>query len=95
MSRSPIPFPKGSLQHRYNKYVGIEIFSKESLDFFVSTDMGQLERIEDIDHLRFLENGKKMVFREVSSDSISVDTEKDLEKVRQIMSNILCSSITD
>lgn len=89
MSRSVIPFPKGSLLYNYKKYVGIEIFSKESLDFFVSKKMGYLEKIEDIDHLRFLENGKTLKFRKVSSESISVDTKNDLEKVRQIMSKIL------
>lgn len=51
--------------------------------------MGILEKTEDIDHLRFLENGKSIYFREVDSDSISVDTPKDLEKVRRIMESRL------
>lgn len=85
MSRTPIPFPKGTLFFQYKKYIGIECFTKESLDFFVSVDMGNIERIEDIDHLRFIENNKKLVFTEVDSESISVDTQKDLEKVREII----------
>lgn len=85
MSRSPVPFPKGTLLFAYNKYVGIECFSKEALDFFVSTSMGEIERIEDIDHLRFLENGKELNFSYVASESISVDTPKDLEKVKNLM----------
>lgn len=89
MSRAMIPFPKGSIMFSYNKYVGIEVFSKESLDFFVSTKMGRLEKIEDIDHLRFLENGKVLKFRKVSSESISVDTKNDLEKVRVMMSQMI------
>lgn len=84
MSRSPIPYPRGSLFFKYKKYVGIECFSKDALNFFVSTEMGELEKIEDIDHLRFLENGKELFFTEVESDSISVDTPKDAEKVRKI-----------
>ncbi len=82
MSRATIPYPKGSLLFSYYKYVGIECFNKKALDFFVNTPMGTLERIEDIDHLRFIENGIKLYFTEVDSDSISVDTPKDLEKVR-------------
>lgn len=82
MSRTPVPFPKGTLMFNYNKYVGIECFSKESLDFFVNTPKGSIETVEDIDHLRFLEHGKKLIFNYVDSESISVDTPKDLEKVR-------------
>lgn len=85
ISRTPVPFPKGTLMFNYNKYVGIECFSKQALDFFVATPQGNVERIEDIDHLRFLENGKNISFKYVDSESISVDTYKDLEKVRIIM----------
>jgi 3-deoxy-manno-octulosonate cytidylyltransferase (CMP-KDO synthetase) len=85
MSRAAIPFPKGTLLFQYNKYVGIECFTKEALDFFVSMPMGNNEKIEDIDHLRFLENGKTLLFISIKSESISVDTPKDLEKVHIII----------
>lgn len=89
ISRTPVPFPKGTLMFHYNKYVGIECFSKKALDFFVSTPQGEIEKIEDIDHLRFIENGKRITFKYVDSESISVDTPKDLEKVRAIMESKL------
>lgn len=82
MSRTPVPYPRGTLLFQYYKYVGVECFTKEGLDFFVSTEQGVTEKIEDIDHLRFIENGKEIHFTEVYSESISVDTPKDLEKVR-------------
>lgn len=85
MSRGPIPYPRGTLDVVYKKYVGIECFNKAALDFFVSTPMGRLERAEDIDHLRFLENGHRISFKDVPSESLSVDTKKDLERVRSIM----------
>lgn len=85
ISRTPVPYPKGTLMFKYNKYVGIECFSKKALDFFVSTPQSNVERIEDIDHLRFLENGKHITFKYVDSESISVDTPKDLEKVRILL----------
>lgn len=85
MSRIPVPFPKGTLLFSYNKYVGIECFSKQALNFFVNTPMGDVEKIEDIDHLRFLEHGKNLYFKYVDSESISVDTPKDLEKVRKMI----------
>lgn len=85
MTRSVAPFPKGTLNFTYKKYVGIECFTKESLMFFLKTEMGPIEKIEDIDHLRFIENGKKIMFKEINSESISVDTPKDLEKVIEIL----------
>lgn len=85
MSRTPIPYPKGTLFFNYWKYVGIECFNKSGLEFFASRPMGQLEKVEDIDHLRFIEGGIDVFFKEVQSDSLSVDTAKDLEKVRKMM----------
>ena len=85
MSRTPVPFPKGTLMFSYYKYVGIECFSKSALDFFVNTPQGVVEKIEDIDHLRFIEHSKALRFIEVDSESLSVDTYKDLEKVRLLM----------
>ena len=85
ISRTPVPYPRGTLMFKYNKYVGIECFNKAALDFFVSTPKGYVENIEDIDHLRFIENGKFLTFTKVDSESISVDTPKDLEKVTILM----------
>lgn len=82
MSRTPVPYPRGTLMFNYKKYVGVECFNKAALDFFVNTPMGDLEKVEDIDHLRFLENGVDLHFNYVESESISVDTPKDLEKVK-------------
>lgn len=91
LSRSPIPFPKGTLDYDYYKYVGIECFNKSSLDFFVSQEMGKLEKIEDIDHLRFIENNIPIFFSIVESESISVDTVKDWEYAKYIISNKIMS----
>ncbi len=85
MSRTPVPYPRGTLDVTYKKYVGVECFNKSALDFFVNTPMGSLEKAEDIDHLRFLENGVPLNFNFVQSESISVDTPKDLEKVKKII----------
>lgn len=85
MARTPIPYPKGSLEFNYKKFVGIQCFSKSALEFCKYTKRGELESIEDIDEYRFLENGQKIKFILVDADSFSVDTQKDLEKVRNIL----------
>lgn len=87
MSRTPIPYPKGTILFDYWKYVGIECFNKKSLDLYISKEKGMIENIEDIDHLRFIENGVNIYFKEVNSTSLSVDTKKDLEKVTKILGN--------
>lgn len=86
MSRSPLPYPRGSSQFEYKKYVGVECMTKKALDFFVSTKKSKLEKIEDIDHLRFIENRKSIKFVNVDSNTVSVDTPKDLERVIEILS---------
>ena len=93
MSRTPVPFPYGSLMFKYRKYIGVECFNKKALDFFVSTPQGDIEKIEDIDHLRFIENGIDLHFTCVDSESISVDTKKDLDKVRKIMKKNIINKI--
>ena len=89
LSRSPIPFPYKTVLFKYKKIVGVECYNKKSLDFFVNTREGLCEKIESVTLMRFLENRIKMKFIKVDSKALSVDTEKDLEKVRKIISEKL------
>jgi 3-deoxy-manno-octulosonate cytidylyltransferase (CMP-KDO synthetase) len=82
LSRSPIPHPKGDLGAIYYKQVCVYAFRPEALSYFSETPRGILEKIEDIDLLRFIENGIDIQFIEVKSRSIAVDTKLDLERVR-------------
>ena len=86
LSRSPIPFPYKTIQYKFKKIVGVECYNKAALDFFVSKEKGEMEKIEDVTLLRFLENHIKIKSNLVESESLSVDTEKDLEKVRKVIS---------
>lgn len=84
-SRSPIPYPKGSLDYDYYKHVGVLIYNKKALEFFATTKKGKLESIEDVNEIRFLENGITIEMVEVGADTLSVDTPKDLEKVISVI----------
>lgn len=81
MSRSPIPYPKASMNYTYRKHLGVLIYNYNALEFFSKTDRGINESIEDINELRFIDNGKCINMIEVESESLSVDTPKDLEKI--------------
>ena len=91
LTRSAAPYPKGSIAFNYYKQVCVYGFKPEALQFFC--DYGQkygkakVELVEDIEILRFIENGYKVQYIEVDSDTVAVDTPKDLEKVRELMFN--------
>lgn len=86
ISRSPIPYPKGTLDFQYEKVTGIQIFSKQALVFFNNTPKSILEKAEENDLMRFIENGIAVKMILSSYKTISVDTYKDLENVRNIIS---------
>lgn len=85
LTRSPVPFPYKSVLFKYKKVVGVECYNKAALDYFISTEKGFLERVEDVTLQRFLENKIHIVYRLVDSESLSVDTPRDLEKVIDII----------
>lgn len=86
MSRSPIPFPKSSLDYDYWKHVGVLIYNRAALRFFAATPRGSNERIEDVNELRFIENGVPLrMVRAEAPEGLSVDTPKDLEHIRAIV----------
>lgn len=87
MSRSPIPFPKGDLNYDYYKNVGLYVFSKDCLKQFEELPMGRMESIEQLEMLRILENHIRCKAVIVDTDAMSVDTYKDLIRIREIMSN--------
>lgn len=88
-SRSPIPHPKASLSFSYYKHLGILGYTKEALRFFAQTKKGPLEAIEDINELRFLEHGKPVHMIAVEAGTLSVDTPKDLDYVREALRDAL------
>lgn len=86
LTRSAAPYPKGSLDCCYYKQVCVYGFRPEALRFFYDYGMkygkGKVEAVEDIEILRFIENGYKVQYVEVDSETIAVDTPNDLEKVK-------------
>lgn len=85
ISRSPIPYPKGTLDFEYEKVTGIQLFSKTALEFYNKTPKSLLEIAEENDLMRFVENGIKVKAIKSTYKTISVDTPKDLEAVRKII----------
>ena len=85
ISRSPIPFPRGNSNYTFKKFVGISAFTKTALDFYHTTEMGEIEQIEQNDTFRFIENGKKVYYFNAHCKSISVDTAKDVKLAEEYL----------
>jgi 3-deoxy-manno-octulosonate cytidylyltransferase (CMP-KDO synthetase) len=84
-SRSPIPCDRdASGLARYYKHLGIYAYTREALTLFHRLPQSVLETTERLEQLRFLENGIPIVVLETTHDSIGVDTESDLERVRAL-----------
>lgn len=90
LTRSTAPYPKNSLDFSYYKQVCVYGFTPEALEFFCNSERGKIEQIEDIEILRFIEAGYPVQYIEVESDTVAVDTQKDLEKVIDIVKRKLC-----
>ena len=62
-------------------------FQKRHLRFFhLSKKKTELEKIEDIEYLRFLELGVEVRAIKMSKRSVAVDTTKDVIRVKRIIS---------
>lgn len=89
LTRAATPYPKGAIDFDYYKQVCVYAFTRETLEFY--SEYGKKygksknERIEDIEILRFLDNGFEVQFVEVETRSVAVDTKKDLERVCNIL----------
>ena len=81
MSRHPVPYEKGVNERGFLKQVTVYGFTRRSLELFSSTGKSQVEKSEDIEILRFLEKGHKVMMVETELDSIAVDIPDDVKRV--------------
>jgi 3-deoxy-D-manno-octulosonate cytidylyltransferase len=86
-SRSVIPFArdKGTVA-TYYKHIGVYAYRKIALMQFTKWEQTNLEKIEKLEQLRYLENGIKIKMVLTNYTSIGIDTPEDLELARQFLS---------
>jgi len=86
MSRAGIPANKHKVFKTAFRQVCLYAFPKNKLIKFKNYEKkGVIESIEDIEILRFIEMGEKVYMIPMSEQSISVDTKKDIKKVRRAL----------
>lgn len=85
ISRAPIPFPKGEMNYAYQKFVGVGAFTHGALEYYHATPRGPVEKIEENDSFRFIENRKDCYYINAHCKTLSVDTPKDRIQVERYM----------
>jgi 3-deoxy-manno-octulosonate cytidylyltransferase (CMP-KDO synthetase) len=87
-SRAPIPWVRdtgSTIQVRHRKHLGLYVFQREALLEYPTLPQGDLERIEQLEQLRWLENGWKIRVAEVEHDALSVDVPEDVARVEKLL----------
>lgn len=89
-SRSPIPHVRDAKtnferirNYEIYKHIGLYVYRRDALLRFTKLKPTDLEQIERLEQLRMLENGFKIKIVVTEHESISVDTDTDLRKVRE------------
>ena len=87
LSREPIPSGRKTKSKNFPRYkqLGIYALQKELLSQFLKWGPSPWESIETVDMLRLLEHGHLIRMAVSPFETISVDTPKDLELVKQLM----------
>ena len=82
-SRSCIPYNRnGETNVNYWRHIGVYAYRKTALLQFIQWPMSELENIEKLEQLRYLENGVRIKMIETDSSGIGIDTPEDLENAR-------------
>ncbi len=87
-SRAPIPWVRdrgGPVHAQHLKHLGLYVFRRAALLDFPTFPQGDLERIEQLEQLRWLENGYRIRVAETEHDSVSVDMPEDVTRVEQLL----------
>jgi 3-deoxy-manno-octulosonate cytidylyltransferase (CMP-KDO synthetase) len=87
-SRAPIPWVRdreSPVHAQHMKHLGLYAFRRAALVDFATLPVGDLERIEQLEQLRWMENGYKIRVAETHHDSVSVDVAEDVVRVEQLL----------
>lgn len=87
-SHAPIPWVRDrddDIVVKYWKHIGLYAFRRDALLEFPTLPPGELERVEQLEQLRWLENGFRIQVVETQYDAVSVDVPDDIKRVEQLL----------
>ncbi len=67
------------------RHIGLYVFRREFLFRFTALPQSALERMEKLEQLRILEHGYRIHAEITDQESVAVDTQADLERVRKLI----------
>lgn len=79
-TRALAPYPRDGAPERSNYFlhIGVYAFAKDALERFAAAPRGRLEKIEQLEQLRILELGERMLCVVVDHAAPGIDTAEDL-----------------
>jgi len=87
-SRAPVPWVRDTAETvaaRHWKHLGLYGFRRDALLEFPTLPPGELERLEQLEQLRWLENGFHIRVVETDYDAVSVDVPSDVARVEKLL----------
>lgn len=84
-SRSVIPYNRDNKDVKYYKHIGIYGYKKEFLKKFVEMPQSCMEKAEQLEQLRVIENGYKIKVLETKYQSIGVDLPEHIKQVESAL----------
>ena len=86
-SRLPIPYQQKE-QTSFKQQLGLYCFDRHMLEIFPNLLVGDNEKAESVEMLRYIENGYAVNMVEVEDEGLSVDTIEDLKRVEKFLNNV-------
>lgn len=68
--------------------LGLYAFDRDMLEMFPNLPVGENEKSESVEMLRYVENGLKVRMTKVEDEGLSVDTIEDLRRVEEYIKNV-------
>jgi len=87
-SRAPVPWVREESERvsaQHWKHIGVYVFRHDALLEYPTLPPGDLERLEQLEQLRWLENGYRMRVVESTYDAVSVDLPADVARVESLI----------
>ncbi len=86
-SRHPIPYNRDGIEATYYKHIGLYGYAKDFLSEYVKMPKSSLEKCENLEQLRVLENGFNIRVKETQYESIGVDLPEHIAQVERVLEN--------
>lgn len=87
-SRAPVPWVRDRAEKvaaQHWKHLGLYVYRRDALLDFPTLPPGDLERLEQLEQLRWLENDYRIRVVETEYDAVSVDVPADIERVEKLL----------